>query len=159
MTKTTQHAAALALLLAGTLSPCARAEEVGSFPGIRALMTPEEYRAAGLDRLTPAQLEALDRWLVKYTAGEARVLAWTDEEVKQAAAGEEILSVIEPPFSGWSGNTVFRLANGQVWQQRRAGNYAYPGSEPRVKITQNFLGFYRMELIENGKAVLVKRLR
>ncbi len=156
--KTSHHILALALLLAGLPSPGVLAEDGGSFPGIRALMTPEEFRSAGLDRLSPAELEALDDWLVKYTAGEAQVLARTDEEVKQAAAEEEILSVIEQPFTGWTGNTLFRLANGQVWQQRREGRYVYQGSNPEVRITRNFMGFYRMELVENGKAVLVTRL-
>jgi len=157
--KTSRHILALVLLLAGLLGPNVWAGGDGSFPGIHALMTPEEFRAAGLDRLSPAELEALDRWLVKYTAGEARVLARTDEEVKQAAAEEEIVSVIEPPFTGWDGDTIFRLANGQVWQQRRAGRYVYQGSNPAVRITRNLMGFYRMELVENGKAVLVRRLQ
>ena len=129
-----------------------------SFPGVEALMTPEEYRAAGLEKLTPAEREALNSFLIRYTAEESQVLLNSDAEVKKAVEEQEIVSVIQQPFKGWSGDTVFRLENGQVWQQRQRGNYPYRGTNPEVRITKNFMGFYRMELTENGKAVAVKRL-
>ena len=145
-----------AMLLA---SPLLLAQESATFPGVEALMTPEEYRAAGLEKLTPAEREALNSFLIRYTAEDSQVLLNTDEEVKKAVDEQEIVSVIEQPFKGWSGDTVFRLENGQVWQQRQRGNYPYRGTHPEVRITKNFMGFYRMELTENGKAVAVKRLQ
>ena len=33
------------------------AQDSATFPGIKALMTPAEYKAAGLDKLSPAELE------------------------------------------------------------------------------------------------------
>ena len=133
----------------------------GSFPGIEALMTPAEYDAAGLEKLTPQERKALDQWLIRYTAEDAPVLLNSDEEVKQAVQEQEIVSTIVSPFDGWSGNTVFTLANGQVWQQRRQSKYAYTGSTaaPEVRITRNFMGFYSMELLETGAKVLVKRAK
>jgi hypothetical protein len=138
----------------------AAAGKEGSFPGIEALMTPAEYQAAGLEQLTPQQREALDQWLIRYTAEDAPVLMRSDEQVKQAAQEQEIVATIVSPFSGWSGNTIFTLDNGQVWQQRRQSRYAYTGgaSAPEVRITRNFMGFYSMELLETGTKVLVKRL-
>jgi hypothetical protein len=135
------------------------AQDSATFPGIEALMTPEEYRAAGLEKLSPAEREALNNFLIRYTAEDSQVLLNTDEEVKKAVEEQEIVSVIQQPFKGWSGDTVFRLENGQVWQQRQSGNYPYRGTNPEVRITKNFMGFYRMELTENGKAVAVKRLQ
>jgi len=134
-------------------------EEAKTFPGIEVLMTPEEFQAAGLDKLTPAERASLNGFLIRYTAEEAPLLLSTDEEVLQAVQEQEIISVIQQPFKGWSGDTVFRLENGQVWQQRRHGNYAYRGSHPEVIISKNFMGFFRMELVENGKAVQVKRIK
>ena len=124
-------------------------------------MTPAEYHAAGLEKLTPQERKALDQWLIRYTAEDAPVLLNSDEEVKQAVQEQEIVSTIVSPFAGWSGNTVFTLANGQVWQQRRQSKYAYTGSTvaPEVRITRNFLGFYSMELLETGAKVLVKRVK
>lgn len=135
------------------------AQDDSTFPGVEALMTPEEYRAAGLEKLTPAERKALNSFLIRYTAEESQVLLNSDEEVKKAVEEQEIVSVIQQPFKGWSGDTVFRLENGQVWQQRQRGNYPYRGTHPEVRITKNFMGFYRMELTENGKAVAVKRLQ
>jgi hypothetical protein len=142
-----------------TASPALLAQGGTSFPGIEALMTPQEYRAAGLEKLTPAEREALNSFLIRYTAEDSQVLLHTDEDVQKAVDEQEIVSVIQQPFRGWSGETVFHLENGQVWQQRQGGNYPYRGSHPEVRITRNFMGFYRMELVENGKAVQVKRLK
>lgn len=139
--------------------PLTGAAQDTTFPGIEALMTPQEFKAAGLDKLSPAEREALNGFLIRYTAEDSQVLLNTDEEVKKAVEEQEIVSVIQQPFSGWTGDTIFRLENGQVWQQRHGGNYPYRGSHPQVRITKNFMGFYRMELVENGKAVGVKRLK
>jgi hypothetical protein len=150
---------AVAALTLAAGSAAQAGDEAGSFPGIKALMSPQEYEAAGIGRLTPAELEALNQWLVRYTAEEATVMLKTDEEVQEAVQEQEIISVIQQPFAGWSGDTIFKLENGQVWQQRGNGNYRYMGNHPEVKINMNFMGFFRMELLENEKAVLVKRLK
>lgn len=151
---------ALFLLSIGILLPAlALAEGAGTFPGIEALMTPEEFQAAGLDKLSPAERAALDDFLIRYTAQDAPMLLNNDEEVKQAVQEQEIVSVIKAPFKGWSGDTVFYLENGQVWQQRGRGNYVYRGGNPEVVISKNFMGFFRMEVVESGKAVQVKRLK
>ena len=145
----------------GLLLPAgiAGAQDKGSFPGVEALMTAEEYKAAGLDKLTPAEREALNRFLIRYTAEDSEVLRNTDEEVIKAVEESEIVSAIKQPFKGWSGETVFRLENGQVWQQRRRGNYKHSGSDTQVRISKNFMGFYRMEMLDNGKSVQVKRVQ
>jgi hypothetical protein len=145
----------LMLLMAGPLY----AEDKETFPGIKSLMTPQEYEAAGLDKLTPAERQALDNFLIRYTAEDASILISSDEEVKKAIVEQEIVSTIVGPFEGWSGNTRFQLENGQLWQQRTRGNYYYKGPAREVKITKNFMGFHRMELVENGKAVGVKRIK
>ena len=151
----------IALLFMAVLIPgLAMAEEAAkTFPGIEKLMTPAEFKAAGLDKLSSTEREALNGFLIRYTAEDAPLLMTTDEEVLQAVQEQEIVSVIQQPFKGWSGDTIFRLENGQVWQQRRNGNYAYRGTRPEVIISKNFMGFFRMELVENGKAVQVKRLK
>lgn len=151
----------LAFLYVGILvSGLAVAEdEAKTFPGIEALMSPQEYKAAGLDKLSPAEREALDSFLIRYTAEDSSALLRNDEEVKKAAEEQEIVSVIQQPFNGWSGETIFLLENGQVWKQRYSGRYHYSGSSPEVRITRNFMGFFRMELVESGKTVQVKRVK
>jgi hypothetical protein len=142
-----------ALLAAPTLS------DQEQFPGVEALMTEKEFDAAGLDKLSTEERAALNDWLIRYTVGEAQVLAVTNEEVQQADQEQEIVSTLLLPFSGWSGDTRFRLENEQVWQQRRAGHYAHHGEDLRVRITKNFMGNYKMTLIGNNKAVQVFRFK
>ncbi len=137
-------ASGYSLLCALLLASCTvLAQEDSTFPGVEALMTPEEYRAAGLEKLSPAERAALNSFLIRYTAEESQVLFNSDPEVKKAVEEQEIVSVIEGPFKGWTGDTVFRLENGQVWQQRLRGNYYYSGTSPEVRITKNFMGFYK----------------
>lgn len=141
---------ALTLILTGI----AQAEE--TFPGIEKLMTAEQFEAAGLHKLTPAEREALDRWLIGYTAVDAPVMLATNEEVQEVEQEHEIHASIEPPFKGWSGDTVFRLDNGQVWRQRLQGRMHYAGDDTRVVIKKNFLGFYKMTHLDSGRSVGVK---
>ena len=138
--------------------PLLAAAQEGSFPGVEKLMSPEEYEAAGLDKLTPAEREALNRWLISYTAFEAPVMRRSNEEVKEVEEAFEIRARIVSPFKGWSGKTVFRLDNGQVWRQRLEGRFAYGGDDTEVVIRKNFFGYYRMTHRATGAAVGVTRL-
>ena len=69
-----------------------------------------------------------------------------------------VASHIAGPFEGWAGRTVFRLRNGQVWQQTSPGylyRYAYM---PRVLILPSLNG-YRMKVEGISRTIPVKRLR
>lgn len=132
------------------------------FPGVQKLMTEEEFRDAGLEQLDADELEALNAWLIRYTAGESAVIRSdkTIVEVQEAKKEFEIVSRITGDFDGWSGKTTFRLENGQTWRQRQSGRYSYSGPpNPEVRITKNLFGFYEMTLVETGKTVGVKTVR
>lgn len=149
----------LALSLLPVLVIAAAVADNPSFPGIEKLMSPEEYDAAGLEQLSEEQIDALNSWLLRYTAGESAVIRQqtNSAEMKQAEREFEIVSRIEGGFRGWSGDTLFRLENGQVWRQRTSGRYTYVGPpNPEVKITKNFLGYYKMTLTEKDRGVGVK---
>jgi hypothetical protein len=73
--------------------------------------------------------------------------------------GTDVETRILPPFTGWSGKTVFRLENGQVWQQRMDGRYEYRGDDLRVLVGRGALGGYRIKLVANGRWIGVKRIR
>lgn len=129
------------------------------FPGIEKLMTAEDFARAGLDTLTPEQLQALDAWLLRYTAGDAYVVQSTSEEVRAAAPEFRMEASVVPPFTGWSGETLFRLDNGQVWRQRIKGRYVFSGDDTRVVITRNFLGFYMLTVAATGRSIGVEPVR
>ena len=71
----------------------------------------------------------------------------------------EINTRILPVFTGWTGRTIFTMANGQVWQQRMDGDYAFKGADTRVVITRGAFGLDRMRLVESGRWIGVKRIK
>jgi hypothetical protein len=148
------------LLLATTLFG-AGAGHAAAAPDVRELMSPQEFGAAGLDKLTPAEIEALNRWLLRYTAGEAAVLRTSSDAVRAEARKTEatvIRSRIAGPFEGWSGRTLFRLENGQLWQQRMSGSWRHRAESPEVEIRKNLLGMWEMRMVEGGRQVGVTRI-
>ena len=76
-------------------------------------------------------------------------------EIESAA----VRSKIDGEFSGWNGLTRFPLKNGQMWENRSTRRYNYSAVDPEVEITRNFLGIYRMRLVDTGKAINVRRIR
>ena len=150
----------LIALLSMMLFPLATVADDKSFPGVKSLMSEEEFSAAGLDHLSDGELEALNDWLVRYTAGEAVILRVDNEEVREASKDFEVVSRIKGEFRGWSGETVFRLENGQIWRQRLQGRYTYTGpANPEVRITRSWMGYYKLTLVEAGKGVGVSPVR
>jgi hypothetical protein len=146
------------LLIAGCAAS-ANAQEEGRFPGVKGLMNEQEYQETGLDKLTDTERQALDNWLIRYTAWQAPTLRQSNEEVKQVEREFELSASIKQPFKGWSDSTYFYLDNGQVWQQRNSGRYYYSGENTAVHIRKNALGFHVMELEATGKKVGVKRIK
>jgi len=65
-------------------------------------------------------------------------------------------------FTGWSGDTVFRLDNGQVWQQARNYIRSYtprePMREPLVIISKGLFGSYDLRVEGVKRVVQVKRI-
>jgi hypothetical protein len=148
-------------LLLATVLLGAGAARAAQAPDVRQLMSPEEFSAAGLDRLKPAEIEALNAWLIRYTAGEAPVVRASSPAVREEVRKSEatvIRSRIAGPFEGWSGRTQFRLENGQLWQQRMSGTWRHRADSPEVEIRRNLLGNWEMRLPESGRQIGVKRV-
>ncbi|RHW22725.1 hypothetical protein C2846_03155 [Pseudomonas jilinensis] len=75
-----------------------------------------------------------------------------------APSTDVIESRIDGEFSGWEGETIFKLENGQVWQQ---ASYAYMYSykyRPKVLIFRT-RGGYEMQVDGVSNRVRVTRLR
>ena len=114
-------------------------------------MTPSEFKLCGLEKLSPEELARLDSWLRLYT--------W---RVVQALAGDSspdvIESRIEGEFEGWDGDTIFKLENGQIWQQ---SSYAYTyhyAYRPEVLIYKTN-GRYKMKVEGVDKTIYVERIK
>lgn len=138
------------------------------------LMTAEEFTAAGLHRLSPEEQAFLAKWM-RDKVDEERLLAVEDvvpsgddafglEQVTARVARifrntpDVIESHIEGKFTGWEGNTTFRLANGQVWQQADAGRFYYPTRDPKVIIRKAAFGSYLLRIEGKGSTVRVRRI-
>ncbi len=72
---------------------------------------------------------------------------------------DQMRSVIPGEFTGWTGDTTFTLANGQVWQQRYKTTWRTEMTDPEVIITRHLFGLHRMEIVGTGQTVPVKRIR
>jgi hypothetical protein len=75
-----------------------------------------------------------------------------------ASTTSVIETQIDDDFEGWDGETIFKLSNGQVWQQAAYAytyHYAY---RPKVLIYLSGSA-YRMKVEGVDSAILVKRLK
>lgn len=122
-------------------------------------MSKEEFAASGLEKLTKQEKAALNNWLIQYTIGDGPVIRRTNQEVVEAEKSRQVITAIRQPFTGWSGDTLFYLDNGQIWRQRLPGKYHHNGSDTSVLIQKNFFGFYVLKMSKTGKSVGVSRVK
>lgn len=141
----------LALSLAG-------ASAADKFPGVEKLMSKKEKQQTGIDQLTEEQIQHLDQWLARYTAQEAPQIKAHNKEVRKIAQ-QDIKSSIVGRFTGWDGKTKFKLANGQVWQQRYGRKFKTDLMDPEVVISKTLIGSYEMLVVPADKATGVKRIK
>jgi hypothetical protein len=113
-------------------------------------------RTPATSATTEADVQAIETEVERRVAAK---LAAT-EAGKDSPKGEiEFEARLVGDFKGWTGKTVFKLDNGQVWRQRSASTYRYKGADTRVRFEQNWMGGWEMEVLSTGKSVLVKKLR
>jgi len=126
------------------LAGAAREEISGS---IQQMMTPEEFKAAGLNKLSPEELQKLDAWLQGY-----RQVAEQAGEKKGSARAERtkmdlIVSRVDGTFAGLTGRTVIRLQDGTVWRQANADDRFRPKvtDSPAAAVIHGIFG-YKMRI-------------
>jgi hypothetical protein len=124
-------------------------------PDIRVLMTTEELTASGIRRLSDDEIEAINRWLARYTAQDAGEIMDSSPAV-QEISNAPIRTAIDGQFNGWDGPTRFRLKNGEVWETSSTRRYSYSAIDPEVEITRNWMGIHRMRILETGRAINVR---
>ncbi|MDT8428052.1 MAG: hypothetical protein RQ757_04715 [Pseudomonadales bacterium] len=135
----------------------ASAADNDKFPGVKSLMSAEEIQATGLEKLSVEEIEALNAWLVRYTAHEASTLKGQVAEIREEV-NQGMRDRIDGTFTGWDGNTIFNLKSGQVWQQRNGGIWSTRMTDPEVIITRRFMWYY-LRVEGTGRSIGVTRLR
>ena len=144
------------------LSPISTRAQTAEFPGVEKAMSPQEYDAAGLQKLTPEERARLDEFIRRFVSSSNQVAAEkaVDRAVKErkVTPPEIIQSRIVGPFTGFNGSTVFTLENGQRWRQAQPDSRYFPKVDsPPVIIVKGQVG-YRM-YIAGGGDVRVSRVR
>ncbi len=145
------------------LSVIAKAQTRGTALRIEQVMTPQELKETGVSGLTDSQRRAMNVWLSRYTKN---VLEFAThraaEEPPQARVQSKctpaVESTIAGDFEGWSGETIFKLDNGQIWEQ---AEYAYTYSysyRPEVTIYQT-RGGCRMKVEDEDETILARRIK
>jgi hypothetical protein len=136
------------------------------FGGLEKAMDSDTYERAGLRKLSSDERAALDDFIRDYVAGKQKTAAHAAaaEAVDQAVKEKKVLppqlveSKLVGTFKGYNPRTLFRLANGQVWQP--TNGETVPSSfieSPNVSISHDFFG-YQMA-IEGAPSVRVKRVQ
>ena len=137
-----------------------------NFPGVKKVLTSEQYAEAGLNKLSAEERAKLDDYLRGY------VNSTTQRVAEQAASRAVDTAVkerrVEPPqlieskivgkVNGWKVDKIFILENGQHWKVVENGDRYFAAVEnPDVFIVRDSFG-YKMA-IAGGGTVRVKRLQ
>lgn len=127
-------------------------------------MSKGEFHAAGLDKLSPAELKTLDDWLAAHAQVKTvrEVVTPAGKPVFDTDQGQRrnVETRISGNFTGWRGKTVFRLDNGQEWTQAESGQFSNGTYEhPKVKIKPMLLGSWLMYVEPCGCSVRVERTK
>lgn len=118
-------------------------------PPIEKEMTPEQFKAAGLDLLSPEQLANLNAWLNrKITTETKKAATLAEDKVKTENRGyfnfgssEPIVSKLVGEFKGFRQGRLYVLENGQEWSQIDQATLAGVRlTNPQVKIEPGMIG-------------------
>jgi hypothetical protein len=118
-------------------------------------MTADEFKAAGLDKLSAEELKNLNAWLQGYRqTAETKAAEKATAEVKTKVASESrtkmdsILSRVDGTFTGLTGHTIIKLEDGTTWKQANVDDryHAQITDHPPVKVSRGTFG-YKMRVV------------
>jgi hypothetical protein len=128
----------------------ARAAQEEISGSIQQMMTPEEFKAAGLNKLSPDELQKLDAWLQGYrqvTEAKAEKKATARAAKVERTKMDLLVSRVDGTFNGLTGRTVIRLEDGTVWKQANAEDRFRPKvtDHPAAAVIHGIFG-YKMQI-------------
>lgn len=139
-------------------------------------MSAAEFKAAGLEKLSAAELASLNRWLqgkvdAATTEAVAAVREAAREEGRQEVmvknrgffdfgSDEPIIATLPGEFRGFAKGRVYVLDNGQHWEQTDAASVAgVRRQDARVSITPGMMGAWYMKVDGINTRAKVRRTR
>lgn len=125
-----------------------------------------EFSRAGLDKLSPAELQHLQQWLALHASELAASVPASAEASATAAAAKSpgpfshkakapkakrndtVTSRIAGEFNGWQHGTTLTLQNGQKWRVKDDSTLVVrqPMSSPEVSVKPGFLGSWMLKV-------------
>lgn len=145
--------------------------QAAEFSSLEERMSESDFRAAGLDQLSPEQLARLNDWLRRNhgaTTGAAGIATSAPQvgdtrglPAPREEAASAITSQLVGEFSGWHSGTRFELQNGMVWETSGSVQslHVRSMSEPTVTIEPAFFGTWILKVEGYNSSVRVKRVR
>lgn len=130
------------------------------FSSLEERMSAADFKTAGLDKLSPQELQFLDGWLrtheqVKAVTASGQPVFYPDNKPR-----DRFTTHLVGHFDGWAGQTVFTLDNGEVWKQAESGAYSCPSIDnPQVTIKPMILGSWLMYVQGCNQSVRVDRTK
>jgi hypothetical protein len=141
----------LALAIAAGCSlgsaPAAHAQDEAA--GIQQAMTPEEFRAAGLEKLTPAELGKLNSWI---QGNREKAVKVAEKKANERAARDKtslIVSRIDGIWNGVASGMVIQLEDGSKWKLANSGeHYGGRADHPAVAAWKAGMFGWKMRVSE-----------
>ena len=153
-------------------APLAWAQQPALTADVEQQMTAEQFKAAGLDKLSAKELAALNAWLQqKVTTETAVAVEKAKEEGRKEVveknrgffdfgSAEPIESVIVGEFTGFGKGKKYTLQNGQVWEQIEPASLSgVRKTDASVKIKPGVLGNWFMKIDGYNTQAKVRRIK
>ncbi len=96
------------------LVPALRAQ--GENVGIQNAMSPEQFKAAGLEKLTPAELAELNAWLQGYREEAVATVEKSAVRREKAAKLSLVVSRVDGTWNGIAPGEIIQLEDGSKWK-------------------------------------------
>jgi hypothetical protein len=146
------------------------------FPGIRIVMTPEEFGKAGLSGLTDEQLAIINLAIARhYNQTVAKAATQEAEQMTEQAVAEErskswlahvglpdVMSTewknqpsVKATCTGWATGNSFKLDNGQIWEGVEPIRMELAGRDIEIQSRPNG----QFDLVVDGKNTTYRVLR
>lgn len=165
---------ACAAVLLGLSGPALAQRVVGG--DLQQQMSPAEFKAAGLDKLSPTELAALNGWLQgKVAAVTADVREQVREEAREEGrqevivknrgffdfgSKEPIVSTMEGEFRGFGKGRRYVLANQQQWEQTDDTTLSgVRRTNPEVSISPGVMGAWYLQVKGSNTRAKVQRVK
>ncbi|MET0893421.1 MAG: hypothetical protein ABWY01_07635 [Pseudoxanthomonas sp.] len=153
-------------------APLAWSQSTPQAANVEQQMSADEFKAAGLDKLSARELAALNDWLQHKVGQEtAKAVEVAKEEgrkeVEQKNRGffdfgskEPIKSTLVGEFRGFTNGRQYSLANGQVWEQIETASLSgVRKTDPAITIKPGMFNNWYMVIDGYNAVAKVRRIK